>query len=164
MGEVFWLVVQHIFMQLLSSCLLTRVMVHGQVDFFCFVTQAYEPLITYFIQKMILCVTIALWSYNQTSKLLLVPCRAVTILDFTYHGYCGFNNSRYRYIAISIEAFGGGGVSFKLFFTVYIEFFFFTKWTKILINAGHKTRSSLELLWNNKRENTVKFNSMTNKY
>ncbi len=31
-----------------------------------------------------------------------VPTRAVTILDFSYHGYCGHKNSRYRYIAMSI--------------------------------------------------------------
>ncbi len=35
--------------------------------------------------------------------------RAVTILDFSNDVYCGHKNSRYRYIAISIETLGGGG-------------------------------------------------------
>ncbi len=38
----------------------------------------------------------------------LVLNRAVTILDFSYHGYYGHKNSRYRYITISIETLGGG--------------------------------------------------------
>ncbi len=41
----------------------------------------------------------------------LVLNRAVTILDFSYHGYCGHKNSRYRYIAISIETLGGKKMS-----------------------------------------------------
>ncbi len=57
----------------------------------------------------------------------LVLNRAVTILDFSYHGYFGHKNSRYRYIAVSIETLGGEDV--KLFFTLFIEFFFFTQRT-----------------------------------
>uniref|UniRef100_A0A8C2IH70 Ig-like domain-containing protein n=1 Tax=Cyprinus carpio TaxID=7962 RepID=A0A8C2IH70_CYPCA len=38
------------------------------------------------------------------AKLLIV--RAVTIFHFSYHGYYGHKNSRYRYIVISIETLG----------------------------------------------------------
>ncbi len=59
-AEVFWLVVQHIFMQLLSSCLLARVMAHGQMDFFaCFITQHMNHVFYistfFFSQKDTLC-------------------------------------------------------------------------------------------------------------
>ncbi len=48
------------------------------------------------------------------------------ILDFSYHSFCGHKYSQYRYIAISVETLGGG-VSVKLLFTLFIEFFFFTQ-------------------------------------
>ncbi len=51
---------------------------------------------------------------NYVSFLFLSLCgvsRAVTILDSSYHGYCGHENSQYLYIAISIDTLGGGGGS-----------------------------------------------------
>ncbi len=85
-----------------------------------------------------------------------LPTGAVTILDFSYHGYCGHKNSRYRYIMVFIEILGGGGggwVSVKLFFILF-SFSFSPNEHKC---TDKPTRlwlslSSLELLWNNKRE------------
>ncbi len=61
---------------------------------------------------------IFLWRNN-------IDCTAVKILDFSYHCYCGHKNSQYRYIAISIETLGRGGMS-NIFFTSFIELLFFT--------------------------------------
>ncbi len=47
----------------------------------------------------------------ENTKYYYMLYRAVPILDFSYHGYCGHNNSRYRYITVSIETLGGGDMS-----------------------------------------------------
>ncbi len=98
MSEGVWLVVQQIFMQLLSSCLLARVMVHSQMDFFdmFFITQHMNHEFytrTYFIQKMILFVIIDLSSYTQTSTFLLVP----SYLNYLFQVLLELTNSYLRH-------------------------------------------------------------------
>ncbi len=50
--------------------------------------------------------------------------RAVTILDFSYHGYCGHNNSQYRHIAICIEILGGEIYQSNNFLLCLLSFYF----------------------------------------
>ncbi len=50
--------------------------------------------------------------------------RAVTILDFSYHSYCGHEDSWYRYIAISIETLGEGEISVISFTLFTLSFSF----------------------------------------
>ncbi len=62
---------------------------------------------------------------NYVSFLFLSLCgvsRAVTILDCSYHGYCGHENSQYLYIAISIDTLGSGSPQVK---SSQILFFYF---------------------------------------
>ncbi len=88
---------------------------------------------------------------NYVSFLFLSLCgvsRAVTILDCSYHGYCGHKNSQYLYIAISIDTLGGVVISQIFFFTLLLSLLFCPTNIRKLINAGHKTLafSSLELI------------------
>ncbi len=52
--------------------------------------------------------------------------KSVTILDFSYHGYCGHKNSRYWYIAVCIEILGGSGVYQSNYFLLCLLSFYFS--------------------------------------
>ncbi len=70
----------------------------------------------------------------------LLGTRTVTLLDFSYHGYCGHKNSQYRYITVSIETLeGGGDISQIIFYFVYWVCIFHQINIRKLINVGHKT-------------------------
>ncbi len=84
---------------------------------------------------------IFLWRNN-------IDCRAVKILDFSYHCYCGYKNSQYRYIAISIETLGGGGGICQIIFLLCLLSFCFSP-TEHKDTEKHRAQDSgfLCLLW-----------------
>ncbi len=61
---------------------------------------------------------------NILMMFISITIRWVTILDLSYHGYCGHKNSQYWYIAMSISNFGGGGYQSNNFLLCILSFSF----------------------------------------